>query len=504
MSELVPQIPYPELFFGFVAPIGTSLTPVENVFAEELQSFSYSTHKVKITDIYETLRSIIKPKMELSNENEFKRYKTFIAYGDQVRAKIGDDSFFGAVAVQQIIDMRRDAEEEGESNFEQNAFLVRQLKRPEEVELLRSVYGQHFFQVSVYSKRDNRVSYLADKFSVERGEINSANQRPKAEKLVNKDENEVDDRHGQRVGKIFHDADFIINLDEREPELRKQVRRFIELVFSSNAHTPSRMEYGMYGAHSAALRTADLSRQVGAAIFRPTGEIVAMGSNEVPRAGGGSYWPVEGFDDRDFKRGEDSNEVRKRELLNDVLTAVDIRFDELNNAQLDRLKDSAFMDALEYGRVVHAEMAAITDAARTDGKIRDGILYSTTFPCHMCAKHIVASGIAEVVFLEPYPKSLVERLHQDSISVEGRDRGQYNRFASVKFRHFYGVTPRRYAELFKKGKRKGEGGKFNVYPIGGPKPFIDVKAPSYIGQEDRVSTFLSDKLERIRNRSPFN
>ncbi|MDN3612645.1 hypothetical protein QWZ16_23945 [Vibrio ostreicida] len=26
------------------------------------------------------------------------------------------------------------------------------------------------------------------------------------------------------------------------------------------------------------------------------------------------------------------------------------------------------------------------------------------FPCHNCAKHIVASGIKRVVYVEPYPK----------------------------------------------------------------------------------------------------
>ena len=130
------------------------------------------------------------------------------------------------------------------------------------------------------------------------------------------------------------------------------------------------------------------------------------------------------------------------------------------------------MDALEYGRVVHAEMSALTDAARCGHPVKGAVLYSTTFPCHMCAKHIVAAGISKVVFLEPYPKSLAFDLHADSIKVEGGDRGHYHEFPSVEFEHFYGVSPRRYREIFERGKRKDESGAFTEYRDRTPRPMI--------------------------------
>ena len=126
------------------------------------------------------------------------------------------------------------------------------------------------------------------------------------------------------------------------------------------------------------------------------------------------------------------------------------------------------MDALEYGRVVHAELAAICDAARLGRSIDQAILYCTTFPCHVCAKHIVAAGIDRVVFLEPYPKSLVAALHLDSIQIEGGDRGNYQAFNAVKFEHFFGVTPRRYREVFERTKRKDQDGNFLPYKEGTP------------------------------------
>ncbi len=95
---------------------------------------------------------------------------------------------------------------------------------------------------------------------------------------------------GQRVAKIFHDADFIISVDTERPSVMEQVTRFCNLIFSSNAISPTKMEYGLFLAKAAALRTLDLSRQVGAAIFSDKGEIIALGSNEVPKAGGRTYW----------------------------------------------------------------------------------------------------------------------------------------------------------------------------------------------------------------------
>ncbi len=63
--------------------------------------------------------------------------------------------------------------------------------------------------------------------------------------------------------------------------------------------------------------------------------------------------------------------------------------------------DAQIMDIIEFGRMIHAEMSALTDAARLGRSTKDATLYCTTYPCHLCAKHIVAAGIMRVVFLLP-------------------------------------------------------------------------------------------------------
>ena len=154
------------------------------------------------------------------------------------------------------------------------------------------------------------------------------------------------------------------------------------------------------------------------------------------------------------------------------------------------VKDSQFMDALEYGRIMHAEMSAICDAARIGHVVKDAVLYCTTFPCHMCAKHIVGVGISKVVFLEPYQKSLAYDLHTDSIQIEGNDRGRYNDYPAVRFEHFYGVTPRRYREIFERGRRKSEDGHgpFLPYQTGEAKPLVSIPYPYYERIKEQLTT----------------
>jgi hypothetical protein len=63
------------------------------------------------------------------------------------------------------------------------------------------------------------------------------------------------------------------------------------------------------------------------------------------------------------------------------------------------------------------------------------------------------------------------------VCIEGADRGKYAKYPSVDFEHFYGVSPRRYRELFERPARK----KNNV-----KQPIIDLKFPFYMSLEGHV------------------
>ncbi len=204
------KITYPELFFGFVAPIGADLQPTLQSFKTYLESRSYQVVEIKITNAFDVLARYIKPKRVLSKATELARYETYIAYGNQLRAAFQDD-ILAAIAIRRVMDKRLRLTESGE--YSKIAYLLHQFKRKEEIDLLRSVYGRLFFQVSIYSRRGARVDYLSRKFASSENRPIAQAYRDSAEALITRDENQVEEKHGQRVASIFHDADFIVSLD---------------------------------------------------------------------------------------------------------------------------------------------------------------------------------------------------------------------------------------------------------------------------------------------------
>jgi hypothetical protein len=61
--------------------------------------------------------------------------------------------------------------------------------------------------------------------------------------------------------------------------------------------------------------------------------------------------------------------------------------DKRQNIENGALVGSSVMDLTEYGRIVHAEMCAICDAARVGRSVNGATLYCTTFPCHNCVRY---------------------------------------------------------------------------------------------------------------------
>ena len=496
MAEVFQAQKHPELFFGFVAPIGADTERSVRKLTAKLVGFDYKVVPIKVTDVFEKLEA--KLGWVLNQSPHEARFKTYIDFGDKLREKFRDDSFLAYTCLHQII-FARDALVPADKRDapEKVAYILRQFKRKEEIDLLRSIYGRQFFQISVHSKRSSRVDNLSRKIASSHSSATHNKFRDAAEKLVTIDENESDEEHGQRVSDVFHEADFIVNSDT-PGAVDEQISRFVDLIFGSNSISPSKDEYGLYLAKSAALRALDLSRQVGAAIFSEAGEIISLGANEVPKARGGTYWSDDKFDDRDNKRLEDSNEKRKREIFFELAEILAPQSPKEAWLLDPRVRRSQFMDALEYGRMIHAEMSAICDAGRLGRSLRDGILYCTTFPCHMCAKHIVVAGIKEVVFLEPYPKSLASDMHSDSIHIEGQSRDRFEEFPSVVFRHFCGVSPKRFRDLFEKRKRKDANGAFLEWQLKEPRPIVEIRLPIHTRIElGHVTAVLVPALESI-------
>ena len=357
---------------------------------------------------------------------------------------------------------------------------------------MRKTYGRKFILVSVFGSETLRQQALVSKIrKFNNAPITEDECTIKAIQLIRKDYEEKDDKNGQRLSDTFHLGDvFVDGLDQAR--CKATIERFVKALFGLNAASPDRDEYGLYTAAAAALRSVDLSRQIGAAIFSRAGEVITLGCNEVPKAKGGTYWIDEHPDIfRDIEIGNDPNQERRNVILYDLidrmgkagLLSAEIKTIESVQSRVDKIlsietiKDAQVMDIIEFGRIIHAEMGAITDAARLGKPTIGSTLFCTTFPCHLCAKHIVAAGINRVVFLEPYPKSYAKQLHADSITFDKDVEGK------VVFEPFIGISPRRYRDIFEKKKRKDKNGKANTWYEEVPAPMIEDRGSSYMRYE---------------------
>ena len=68
----------------------------------------------------------------------------------------------------------------------------------------------------------------------------------------------------------------------------------------------------------------------------------------------------------------------------------------------------------ELCRGVHAEQNAVTQAAYFGTSVKDATIYTTTFPCSLCAKILINSGIKEIVYSEGYMDDLSKDILEET------------------------------------------------------------------------------------------
>ncbi|HBE6645459.1 TPA: dCMP deaminase family protein, partial [Escherichia coli] len=332
---------------------------------------------------------------------------------------------------------------------------------------LRKVYGGGFYLIGIHADEKRRHQHLTDDKGMTQSQAND---------LIRIDEDESID-HGQKTRDTYHLADFFLNLGSNNDQVKNRLQRFLELIFSHPYKNPTFDEFAMFMAFNSSVRSGDLSRQVGAVISRDT-QIIATGANDVPKSGGGLYWAevneetgkVEDQPDgKDYTREGDSNKHAQSVIIQEIATNLLNQglVDSLHELDLKKaLKESKISDLTEFGRVVHAEMDALLSCSRAGIPTTGSTLYCTTFPCHNCAKHIIASGIKRVVYVEPYPKSRALDFHSESIHLRSElERTLKDNNNLVSFEPFIGVGPRRFLDLFSmslgsgsKLRRKDKGG----------------------------------------------
>jgi deoxycytidylate deaminase len=484
-TENLLRDPKSELVFGLVAPIGADLEGLEQDLANQLRHYGYAPNPIRMSALMKDVRDL---DVELKETTEYERLVSFMDGGNRLREQSGAGEILALWAIA-AIKRKRGAES---PVLRRTAHILRSIKHRDEARALRAVYGAGFFLIGLSASTSQRTWSLQQKGLT----------TDQANNVIARDAGEEND-FGQQTRDVFELADVYIRQQPEHARTTEQLERFLRLVFGAVAETPTQDEHAMFLAYASSLRSADLSRQVGAVVWKNQVGPVATGCNDVPAPGGGLYWPGP-QDQRDHALGVDANEQHRAEIAEEVARRVAVEL-ELDDAQLDRIRKACgrtrLLDITEFGRPVHAEMDALLSCARAGISTLGATLFSTTFPCHNCAKHIVASGIQRVVYIEPYTKSRAVQLHGDAVlSDDHGDPGPDGRSASTRkvvFEPFVGIGPRRYFDLF--SMKLGDGYPLKRKVAGKTAPWekngeaivrVPMLPTSYLDRESRLAQLV--------------
>lgn len=498
-----------ELIFGIVGPIGCNRDLVCNNLTNIAKKFRYKIIRIKISDIIQKVAQIAP-----DEQDQYARVTELMNAGNDLREQ--DQAILAKHAAVQIFKERK------KQKTKRLIYLIDSLKHKKEIDELRNIYGKGFYLFAIHSSEESRNNFLEQTCNVL--------DKDKRAELINRDKGADGDKHDQNTSEAFHLADFFVTENGNSPKIYNALLRYMDIIFADPFRTPTFHEYAMFTAHNSAMRSADMSRQVGAVIAKGT-DIISTGANECPKAGGGTYWPL--FDEhrntiydieggRDYTLEFDFNTREKNYLIDKItkgvadtvkqapfpkklhpknelkkyIAALSAKVEEV----LERnIKSSGLNDITEYGRVVHAEMDAILACARRGIGCAGSVLFCTTFPCHNCAKHIVASGIKCVIYIEPYPKSKAIEMHPDSISV--KDGGESGK---VNFVPFVGVGPRQFVNLFsmslstgaKIERKDSKSGKKKAFDRLRAHPRMKMTGLNHLEIEEHLKSLLGTKKSK--------
>lgn len=501
-----------ELVFAVVGHVGAGTSKVADTLKDVLsnKALAGGAFEVQIFKARDVIKAyaVSQGRTLPEKSDRLEDVQAFQDEGDRFRH---DTSDFASVAKALILEIRKYRALSTGVSIEPNkpvvpdgkrrAYILDSIRHPAEVELLRRVYQDAFVLIGIVCEEGAREKRIMIKYK---------DAGSKAARDFMKRDATALEKYGQRVAYAFHLSDYFLdNSTERQLEdhtpnpewtIAEDLSRLIKIVTHSAVVRPSSYETAMFHAHGAKMRSACMSRQVGAALMDREGNIVATGTNEVPKAGGGLYG--EGFkdelDSRCVYRQVDgkyfcSNTTNQNRIIEELMEGIP-ELHVLPGARkgflLQELRNGAIGNLIEFSRAVHAEMDAILSAARSGEPIVGTRLFVTTFPCHYCARHIVSAGIDEVQFIEPYLKSKALDLHNDSVTMTMHDwKAPSLGGQKVLFRPFTGVAPNLYKRAFYKDRDLKDDltGEFKVGQPSWGGPW-DLHKISYVQLEAELAT----------------
>lgn len=366
---------------------------------------SYVAKNILCSDEYEyiSLSDILKEEI---GDAEYTR-SDLQDKGNQLREQKGAD-FLAQKAIEKI------------NSSDNTKFVIDSIRNTHEIEKLKKTFPQ-FYLFAIWASKDTRWERVQGKYNRDLSSFEKDDNRDKDEKQEN----------GQQITLCYQMADFIILNEEKIhsqksdtfKKLKAIVEKYIGLIEKTMVYEPNEEEALMAMAYANSMRSSCSQRKVGALIIDEYGNVFSSGYNEVPVLER-SCASVYGMCYRKYLR-KDIDDKIKNELLDEAMATKVSSIVKTNSKMLD------------YCRALHAEENAIVNMARlsVSADYSKATLFTTTYPCNLCANKIAQIGIKKIVYYEPYPqeeakKTLAEH-KVEQIPFQGITFNSYFKFMEV-------------------------------------------------------------------------
>lgn len=384
------------IVIGLTGPFGSGCTYIAKNFIEKM-GYKY----LSLSDVLREEFKKLKEESDISIRNNLQEF------GNIIRKENGNDYLSKKVS------------ESINSAPEQNKWIIDSIRNTHEIEYLRKLPGK-FYLMSVWADKDTRWNRVKTKYNGNENAFYSDDIRDSNEKIEN----------GQQVTLCYQMSDVVV-LNEKQliensadyNDFNKIIEKYVQLFEGLINFEPTENETLMTMAYANSLRSSCSQRKVGALIRDDCGNVFSSGFNEVPSSERSCKLEY-GKCYRKYLRGNFDNKVD--ELLS-------------NNDDKNKIKDlyKKEFKNLDYCRALHAEENAIVNMARmgVSFPMERATLYTTTYPCNLCANKIAQVGIKNIVYFEPYPmeeaKNILAKHKVNQIPFDGITYNGYFRLMEV-------------------------------------------------------------------------
>lgn len=381
----------PKYIYGLTGPLGSGCTTTADYFAKT------GCQKISMS------RDILTP-LAKEHSKPFSTRKEKQDFGNYAREYLRNE--FKEKLIEKI-------------STSGDEIVIECFRNPIEIDFLRDEYP-HFYLFALFAQKDIR----------KKRKISQGEKDEDFEKCDERDQGEKDN-YGQQVRKCVTQSDIVLNNsynwrhgDDADAFFEK-VDGYRKLL-KNPYRKPSDHEMNMHLAYSVSLHSLCIQRQVGAVITDGDCQVLSVGFNDAPPQSR-SCFELYSQCYRKMKRKETLAGICKK-ITYCPFCANNLSFKEnlFDNPKI--LTDDVFICSsckkdlsnvlstgkeLDLCRSLHAEENAILSNPYLSDKLHSRtkgmIIFTTTFPCMLCAKKIAKSGIKTVVFVEPYP--VVESQH---------------------------------------------------------------------------------------------